>query len=183
MNSVFIACSLDGYIAEAGGKIDFLDLFPMPEDDDMGYAAQMNKTDAILMGRKSFETVLGFGIPWPYTKPVFVWTNTLAKLPDGLASQVQLISGSTKEVLNQIQERGYMNVYVDGGMVIQSFLQEDLIDEMTITTIPVLLGAGISLFGKLDRMLKFRCIHSRQYPGGLTQSVFVRDRESDKADR
>ena len=177
-NKVYIATSLDGYIADANGRIEFLDTYPMPEGDDMGYYALISSIDAILMGRKSFETVLGFGIQWPYTKPVYVWSQTLGKIPDELQSRVKLVKGDTAEVVRSIQADGYANLYVDGGKVIQSFLKEDLIDEMTITVIPVLLGKGVPLFGELDEMLKFSCVASKRYENGLVQNIFMRLRDS-----
>lgn len=177
-NKVFIATSLDGYIADAAGQVGFLDTFPMPEGDDMGYYAFISGIDALLMGRKSFETVTGFGVEWPYTKPVFVWTSTLHEVPEQLASKVTLVSGSLEEVLQAIYAKGFLNLYIDGGQVIQSFLRENLIDEMTITTIPVLLGSGVPLFGHVNHMLKFQCLSSQVYDTGLVQCKFVLSSEA-----
>ncbi len=171
---VFIATSLDGYIADAQGGVGFLDTFPMPEDTDMGYYAFMDKVDALLMGRKSFETVLGFGVAWPYTKPVFVWSQTLSDIPSELKDKAFLVSGNLEEVEKQILSQGFANLYLDGGQVIQSFLQADKIASMTITTIPVLIGKGIRLFGEVENPLKFPCISTTRYENGLVQQVFER---------
>ena len=173
-NRVYIAASLDGYIADADGGVGFLDTFPMPENDDMGFEEFMGRTDAILMGRKSFETVLGFGVDWPYSKPVFVWTRTLQEIPESLTGKVTLISGEPLEVLERIHREGSFELYIDGGMTIQSFLNRDLVDEITITTIPVLIGKGIPLFGPLKDILTFRCVKSESYGNGLVQNVYVR---------
>jgi dihydrofolate reductase len=173
-NKVFIATSLDGYIADSKGKIDFLYSYPDPADSDMGYAAFMKEVDAMLMGRKTLETVLGFGIEWPYTIPVFVWSSTFTKVPAGLEDKVHLVSGTTKEVLNAVHSLGHSELYIDGGQTIQSFLQEDLIDEMIITTVPILLGAGIRLFGKIDSPLHFSCIESNHFSNGLGQYKLLR---------
>ncbi len=173
-NRVYIATSLDGYIADIHGKVGFLDIFHFPEGDDMGYADFMSQTDAILMGRKSFETVLGFGVDWPYTKPVFVWSRSPDIVPAHLASRVQVVGGSVSEVLKEVHNQGFINLYIDGGVVIRSFLREDLVDEMTITTIPVILGEGIPLFGPVDEMLKFRCLRSKAYGNGVSQSIYKR---------
>jgi dihydrofolate reductase len=174
LNKVFIAASIDGYIADASGKVDFLDAYPHTEGEDMGYQDFITGVDAILMGRKSFETVLGFGIEWPYPKMVFVWSNTLEKVPDELETKVRLVKGNVFEVLERIRKEGYMHLYIDGGQVIQSFLKEDLIHEMTITTVPMLLGSGVPLFGSLNRWLSFNCVRSKRYKNGLVQSVYVR---------
>ena len=171
---VFIATSLDGYIADADGGVGFLDTFPMPEGDDMGYYAFMDQVDALLMGRKSFETVLSFGVEWPYTKPVFVWSQTLDKIPAELAGKAALVQGTLEEVEALIQAKGYQHFYLDGGQVIQSFLRADKVGTLTITTIPVLLGDGIRLFGALTNPINFRCVRSKTYANGLVQQVFER---------
>lgn len=173
-NSVYIATSLDGYIADAEGSVGFLDTFPFPEGDDMGYAAFMSKVDALLMGRKTFETVLSFGVEWPYSKPVFVWSQTISKIPEQLESRVRLVTGDVHEVLLNIHAQGFNRLYIDGGQVIQSFLREDLIDEMILTTIPVVLGGGIPLFGKTDGMLRFRCAQAQTWSNGLAQCRYKR---------
>ena len=172
-NKVYIATSLDGFIADANGKIDFLDTFPFPENDDMGYYQFMNHVDAILMGRKSFETVLAFGIDWPYRKLVFVWSQTLRTIPDNLEGKVKLISGDVNEVLDHIHQDGYLSLYIDGGKTIQSLLKEDLIDEMIITTISVLLGGGVPLFGGLDSIVKFSCVDAKVYANGVVQCRYI----------
>ena len=171
---VFIATSLDGYIADANGGVGFLDTFPMPEGDDMGYYTFMDQVDALLMGRKSFETVLNFGVEWPYTKPVFVWSQTLDQIPAELADKAALVRGNLAEVEAQIQAKGFQHFYLDGGQVIQSFLQADKVASITITTIPVLLGDGVRLFGSLTNPISFRCVHSKNYDNGLVQQVFKR---------
>jgi dihydrofolate reductase len=171
---VFIATSLDGYIADAQGGVGFLDTFPMPENTDMGYHAFMEKVDALLMGRKSFETVLGFDVDWPYSKPVFVWSQTLQEIPAALSDKAFLVRGSLADVEHEIQLKGYAHLYLDGGQVIQSFLQADKVASMTITTIPVLLGKGIPLFGDLTETITFRCVRSTCYESGIVQQVFER---------
>lgn len=179
INKVYIATSLDGYIADNDGKIDFLYTFQDPVDSDMGYAAFMQDVDALLMGRKTFETVLGFGIEWPYKKPVFVWTSVLKSIPIGLENKVYLISGSVADVLHAVHSKGHSILYIDGGHTIQSFLKEDLIDEMVITTVPLLLGSGIRLFGgDLAKPLMFKCAESAHFSNGLGQYRLIRYRST-----
>lgn len=174
MNKAFIATSLDGYIADRKGSIDWLHSVPNPENDDMGYNAFMKGIHAIVMGRKTYETVLGFDMDWPYAVPVFVLSNTLKKLPQELNGKVHVICGELKTVLKEINDRGYSQLYIDGGRTIQSFLNEDLMDEMTITIIPVLLGGGTRLFSDLDKPLLFECSETRLYLNKVVQSRFVR---------
>lgn len=153
--SVFIATSLDGFIARPDGALDWLpgadaaaDDFDGTPDDGSGYDAFMAGVDVIVMGRATYDTVLDFGIGWPYPRPVVVLTSRpLDSVPDG--ADVRRDQGSVTEVVERLDEDGFTHAYVDGGNVIQQFLAADLIDAMTITVVPVLLGQGIRLFGEL----------------------------------
>ncbi len=176
-NSVFIATSLDGYIADKDGGIDWLHAIPNPENNDMGYRRFMSGIDAIVMGRRTYETVLGFDMDWPYSKPVFVLTKTLKEVPVHLSGQVELMNGPIKSVLDDIHERKLYQLYIDGGATIRSFLDKDLIDDMIITIIPLLLGDGIPLFSSLAMPLPFRCVASELYLNAIVQNQFVRSRD------
>lgn len=175
-NSVFIATSLDGYIDDKNGGLDWLHAIPNPDGLDMGYNDFSERMDAIVMGRNSFETVLGFGIDWPYRKPVFVLSNTLTHVPAGFEEKVFLVRGSLSDVLKEIHSKGFHELYIDGGVTIQNFLKEDLIDEIIITTIPVLLGGGSPLFGDLTAPLNFTLINSTTFLETIVQNHFKRDR-------
>ncbi len=174
MNSVFIATSLDGYIADKNGGIDWLHAIPNPGKDDMGYIEFTNRIDALLMGRTTFETVLGFDIDWPYNKPVFVLSNKLKEIPESLKDKVFLVKGDLREIVKQIHEKGYKRLYIDGGTTIRNFLKEDLIDEMVLTTIPILLGGGSSLFSELPNELKFELLGTKTFLNQITQSHYKR---------
>lgn len=175
-NSVFIATSLDGYIADKNGGIDWLHAIPNPDQNSMGYVEHFDRIDAMVMGRNTLDMVLSFGIDWPYSKPVFVLSNTMASVPGGYEDKVFLVKGPLKEVLEQIHTKGFMNLYIDGGVTIQNFLKEDLIDEMIITTIPVLLGGGSPLFGDLESTLNFTCVKTETFLDAIVQNHFVRQR-------
>ncbi len=166
--SVFIATSLDGFIARANGDLDWL---PPGGGEEHGYDAFMATVDALVIGRKTFETVLTFDT-WPYgEKPVYVLsTGTLAPAPPGAA--VERMSGAPAEIVSQLAARGVRHAYVDGGITIQRFLQAGLIQRLTITRIPVLLGAGIPLFGTLQHDIVLRHVATRQYASGLVQSDY-----------
>jgi len=135
----------------------------------------MSGIDAIVMGRGTFEKVLTFGA-WPYEKTVFVLSNSLTTSPEHLKDKVEIVSGEITEVVNHLNQRGYNNLYIDGGKVIQSFLREDLIDELIITRIPILLGDGIPLFGKLEHQLKFMHKKLEIHNNMLVMSSYTRDR-------
>ena len=174
---VFIATSIDGYISDRDGKLDWLHSIPNPDQDDMGYSDFMNSVESIIMGRKTFETVLGFDMEWPYSVPVFILSNSLRNLPPNAPSNVYIVNGSLNTILAEINSKGYSSVYVDGGKTIQSFLAEDLIDEITITTIPYVLGGGTRLFSPMDMSLLYTCIQSKHFLNSINQATYVRKRE------
>ncbi|EKV00013.1 dihydrofolate reductase [Leptolyngbya sp. PCC 7375] len=175
-NYVYIATSLDGFIATPDGGVDWLDDIPNPDQSDFGYGEFIKRVDAILMGRNSFEKVLSFGT-WPYEKLVFVLSNRLKHVPDDLVDSVEIVSGNDlKTLVGQLDKRGYHNLYIDGGRTIQSFLAEDMIDEMIITRVPVLLGDGIPLFDKLINTLQFRHNKTELFNNMLVKSAYNRIR-------
>lgn len=175
-NIVFIATSLDGYIADKNNNVDWLHSIENPKQCDMGFAAHFERIDALVMGRNTLELVLSFDIDWPYTKPVYILSNTMTNVPSGYEGKIFLVNGPLKNVVKSLNQQGFENLYIDGGITIQSFLKEDLIDEMIITTIPTVLGGGISLFGELDKPLHFKCIESKRLIDAVSQSHFVRER-------
>jgi len=177
-NKVFIATSLDGYIADANGGIGWLDTIPEINKIDTGYNAFNSQIDAIVMGRKTFETVCSFDNDWPYKKPVFVVSHSLSKIPNKYKDHVKLLKGTIQEIIQQIHRQELFRLYIDGGGLIQSFLKEDLIDEMVITIIPVLLGSGISLFSDLPQTLEFECKKSSLFLDAVVQNHFVRKQKS-----
>ncbi len=175
-NKVFIATSLDGFIADRNGKLDWLNLVKPDEDNDMGYGAFLKSVDAIIMGRKSFETVCGFDIEWPYSIPVFVLSNTLKIIPKNLEGRVEVIKGELKQLLTALYNRGFKSLYIDGGKTIQSFLKEDLLDELTVTTIPIILGGGSPLFSETPGELEFEHVKTEVFSGKVVQSTYKRKR-------
>jgi dihydrofolate reductase len=167
--SVFIGTSLDGFIARTNGDLDWL---PPGGGEEHGYDAFMATVDALVIGRKTYETVLTFDT-WPYgEKPVYVLsTRTLAPALPGAV--VERLSGPPAEIVAQLAARGVGHAYVDGGITIQGFLQAGLIQRLIITRIPVLLGAGIPLFGALPHDIRLTHVGTRQYASGLVQSEYV----------
>ncbi|WP_148244563.1 dihydrofolate reductase family protein [Enterobacter asburiae] len=169
---VFIAVSLDGYIARQNDDIDWL----LQRDDpaeDHGYEAFIADKDWIVMGRGSYEKVLTFDT-WPYDRPVLVLSRQLANtpVPEALKGKVQFSCRTPKEVLDDLAAQDVHRVYLDGGQVIQSFLREGLVADMVITTVPVLLGAGKPLFGTLPQDIDLTLVSSHSFPSGLVQSHY-----------
>ena len=173
MNYVYIAASIDGYIAMNDGGIDWLHEQPNPDKSDYGYSDFVNNIDALVMGRYTFEKVRTFG-EWPYKKKVFVLSSVLREVPDELEGKIEFVSGSPKEIVASINAAGFKNLYIDGGITIRKFLEQDLIDELVITRIPILLGDGIPIFGKLNDPLRFMHKNTRVYDNALVKSHFIR---------
>ena len=167
--SVFIGTSLDGFIARENGDLDFL---PPGGGEPHGYDEFMATVDALVIGRKTFETVLSFAT-WPYgEKLVFVLsTRPLAPAPPGAV--VERMSGPPSDIVSHLAARGIRHAYVDGGITIQRFLEAGLIQRLIITRVPVLIGAGIPLFGPLQRDLALTHVATRHYASGLVQSEYL----------
>jgi len=167
--SVFIATSLDGFIARPDGALDWL-----PDDcEPHGYDEFMATVDALVIGRKTFEVVLGFG-GWHYgSKPVIVLSSTLKELKVPETARCEIMAGSPQEIVARLDDRGYQHLYIDGGVTIQGFLRAGMIQRMTITRIPVLLGKGIPLFGDLSRDVRWKHVTTRSFPSGMAQSEYV----------
>jgi dihydrofolate reductase len=176
-NTVFIARSLDGYIADKNGGLDWLSSVPNPEHLDLGYGKFIKGMDAIVMGRTTFDIVRSFDIEWPYKIPVFVLSNSMKSLPEGFENKAEIVNGLLSEILELIHKKGYTRLYIDGGVTVQNFLKEDLIDELIITTIPILLGGGTPLFGKLPKEMEFEHVESVLHLDALVQDSYRRKRE------
>lgn len=171
---VFIGASLDGYIADRNGGLNWLTAIPNPEQSDMGYTEFMAQVDALVMGRKTFETVCGFEGDWPYAKPIFIVSRTLDTIAEEYRDKAELVKGSLVQILEKIHNEGYHRLYIDGGVTIQNFLKEDLIDEITITTIPIVLGGGSALFSVLPKELEFTLVASKVFLDQLVQNHYIR---------
>lgn len=179
---VYIATSLDNFIAAEDGNVDWLNAYSGPEDEDYdkpeyGFFGFMESVDAVLMGRKTFETVLGFG-EWWYTKPVFVLSSNMKSIPSEYADKAELVSGKIETVLARLEERDFQSLYVDGGLLIQSLLEKDLVDDMIITRIPILLGNGIPLFSDVPAYQHFELIHTEEFPNSMIMSHYRRLRST-----
>jgi dihydrofolate reductase len=171
--SVYIAASLDGFIARPDGDIDWLHAVEDPEGEDYGYYDFLDSVDAIVMGRHTFEKVLTFG-GWPFddAKRVVVLSSTLAALPTDLPATVTLAAGTPAEVLAQLATEGIGQIYLDGGQTIQRFLAAGLVSRLIVTRIPVVLGRGIPLFGPLDEDVWLTHTETKSFSNGLVQSTY-----------
>jgi dihydrofolate reductase len=172
--SAYIAASLDGFIARKDGSLDWLDAAnaSAPEGEDFGFQAFMDSVDTLIMGRKTFIQVLSLG-QWPYGKtPVVVLSRNPILLPSNLPDNVTHSSEAPRNLLERLSNEGVKHVYVDGGITIQGFLSEGLLDEITVTVIPVILGSGTPLFGPLDNDVNLTHLRTTVFDCGFVQTTY-----------
>lgn len=171
--SVFIATSLDGYIARCNGKLDWLEInSDKSKSEDLGYDDFIGVIDCVVMGRNTFEKVVSFDT-WPYhNKRVIVLSRRWTQIPDQFMDMAELYSGKPEQLTVELQNQGVRRVYVDGGITIQSFLQKDLLTEITITTVPIILGKGLPLFGLTYSDLNLELLESKSFESGFVQSRY-----------
>ncbi len=169
---VFIATSLDGFIAKPDGNINWLIERDDPTEDH-GYNSFISKIDVVVMGSGTYEKVAAMD-EWYYTKPVIVLSKKLSQssIQERLKEKVKILNLPPFEVMKYLANQGCKRVYVDGGQVIQSFIKEDLIEDMIITKVPVLIGQGRPLFGKLKKDIPLKHLKTISYPSGLVQSHY-----------
>jgi dihydrofolate reductase len=169
---VFIATSLDGFIAREDGDIEWL-LSRDDPNEEHGYQDFIRDIDGLVMGRGSFDAVSRFEA-WPYDKPVLVLSKALAgsPVPDRLQGRVRFAELTPRAAMAMLAGEGWRRVYVDGGQVVQSFLRERLIADMVVTRIPVLLGAGRPLFGPTGGDIPLTHLATKAFPSGLVQSHY-----------
>lgn len=175
---VFIAVSLDGFIARPDGSLDWLSGSgqgpPPPPGEDFGYGAFIAGMDGIVMGRHTFETAVAFGA-WPYEIPAVVLSRTLraTDIPPELRDQVRMMAGEPVEILDALSACGWRRAYIDGGDAVRGFLRANCISEMTLSRLPVVIGAGRPLFGPTDGDIWLDHVETRSFPGGLVQSRYL----------
>lgn len=169
---VFCAVSLDGCIAGPDDDLSWLPA-PDPDGDDGGFGAFLGHVGALLMGRRTFDVVSGFEGPWPYgERPVLVATN---RPIDRAPAQVRAAHGPIHALLEQARAlAGPLDVYLDGGQLVRQALDADLVDVLTLTVVPVALGAGVPLFSGLSARRAFRRTAVRALGNGMVQLELVR---------
>jgi dihydrofolate reductase len=167
--SVFVGTSLDGFIARHNGQFDFL---PEGGGEPHGYNEFIATVDAIVMGRKTFDTVLTM-TPWPYGKKrVVVLSSRPLDLSAVKGGVVEHMSGGPAEIVARLAATGATHLYIDGGITIQNFLRAGLVQRLIITRVPVLIGEGIPLFGAIPHDIRLRHIATKSYPSGLVSSEY-----------
>lgn len=172
--SVYIGMSLDGFIARGDGSLDWLNDANqlVPEGEDCGYQEFMQSVDVLVMGRNTYETVLTFG-DWPYGDTrVIVLSSRSIEFPEDIPPCVEHSSQTPKALLERLTAEGAQHLYIDGGNTVQRFLADGLIDDLIITTIPILLGDGISLFGPVPDDIRLSHVATRTWEFGFVQTHY-----------
>jgi len=173
--SVYIAASLDGFIARKNGALDWLPGSDgeSSDDEDYGFHAFFASIDTLVMGRNTYEQACSFK-EWPYRgKRVLVLSSQFPEQPQHLVEGVEGTSWPPQVVVQHLASCGATHLYIDGGKTIQSFLQACLIQEITITQIPILLGEGIPLFGPLAQDIKLTHVATQTFATGFVQSKYT----------
>jgi dihydrofolate reductase len=167
--SVFCGVSVDGFLARPNGALDFLDA---GGQEPHGFEEFFASVDVLVIGRKTYEIVLGFG-GWAYgKKPVVVLSSQPLDFSSIQGAVVEQMSGEPAEIVARLSDRGFQHAYIDGGITIQRFLTAGLIDRMIVTRVPILIGEGIPLFGPLPNDVKLKHVATRTYNGGLVQTEY-----------
>ena len=169
--TVYIATSLDGYIARKDGNLDWLDTATenAPESEDFGYKSLMQTVDTLVLGRMTYEKVLSFG-EWPYGDlPVIVLSSKPIAFPDHFPKTIRHSSEHPRELCERLSQEGVQHIYIDGGKTIQHFLNAGLVDEITLSIMPVILGEGIPLFGPVESDIQLHCLEATTHECGVVQ--------------
>lgn len=172
--SVFVGTSLDGFIARKDDSFDFL-YSAQGSSEPPGFAGFWKSVDAVLIGRKTYEVVLGHE-KWFYgKKPVFVLsTRPLAPAPKGAI--VEHMKGEPHEIAKELTARKFRHIYVDGGITVQAFLRAQLVDRIVVTRVPVLIGEGIPIFGAVSSDIPLEHVGTRTFGGAVQSEYHVKER-------
>lgn len=169
---MFMAMSLDGFVARDDYGLDWL-MKQKTDGENHGNEAFVNSVDGLVMGSGSFRTALTFGA-WPYEKPVIVMSRTLTPedIPKELRGKVKISDQSPEQVMALLSKEGWKRAYIDGGKIIQSFIQAGLIADMTVTLVPILIGTGKRMFGSLNADVDLQLLEAKSFPSGLVTTRY-----------
>ena len=168
--SVFCGVSVDGFLARPDDTLDFLDT---GGQEPHGFTDFLASVDVVVIGRRTFDVVLKLGHVGLYgNKAVIVLSGRRPDFSSVADAGVEQMSGEPGEIVRRLEARGFQHAYIDGGLTIQRFLAAGLIDRLVITRVPVLIGAGIPLFGPIPGDIPLHHVATRSYQGGLVQSEY-----------
>jgi dihydrofolate reductase len=182
--SIFIAPSVDGYIATEDGGVQWLETVGKDVSEkkmssdlmkhfNMSFPNYMKSIDCMIIGRKLMEVLSNFNLTteqWPYGNTrIIALSNTIKESPSNLKNKVEMYSGSISELIIKLEQDGYKHAYIDGGTTITTFLNLQLINEITLTLAPVLLGSGMPLFGKLSKQINLEDAQATAFPNNFIE--------------
>jgi len=177
--SVYIATSADGYIASPDGGVDWLMAAGNSEEPvemALSFEDYLKSVDCMVMGRKCMEKIASFNLApeqWPYGDlRIIVLSKSIKQVPTSLPGKVEIYGGEVSDLMMQLESEGYQHAYIDGGSVITSFLNLQLINEMTISQAPVILGDGLRLFGKVNQAVALSNVKAEAYDNGFVQTHY-----------
>ena len=171
--SVFCGTSVDGFLARPDDTFDFL---KAGEGVPHGFTGFLNSVDVVVLGRRTYEVVRALGHFGLYgRKQVVVLSSRPLDLSSAKGARIEQMSGMPKEIVARLEKRGFKHAYIDGGITIQQFLKVGLVNRITVTRVPVLIGQGVPLFGPLPRDICLRHVRTRSYKGGMVQSQYEVD--------
>ena len=177
--SVYIATSVDGFIATKNGDVDWLHSAGNGKElsGDMGLSDYLSSVDCLIMGRKCMEVISNMNLSpeqWFYGNlRIIVLSNTIKEAPNNLKGKVEMYAGDILNLISNLENEGHRHAYVDGGTTIQEFINLGLINEITITRAPVLLGEGIPLFGKKTKNIQLEQAEAIAFPNDFIQVKYI----------
>ena len=169
---LYIAISLDGFIARKDGALDWLEGIPNPDQLDYGYQAFYDSVDTVLMGRLTYEEILGFDVDWPYGN---CKTGVFSRNPDLALTtpQTQLVSGDIKNYITELKQQEGKDIWlVGGGSLLTAFLNKSVVDEMIISIAPVIIGDGLPLFPNMPKETSLELVNSISYDTGFVTLTY-----------
>ena len=171
--TVYCGVSLDGFIARPAGEIDFLDGHG-PIEDDLGFADFLATVDCMVMGRNTYDFVVGADVDWPYGDlPVFVMTSRTLGGPPPEGASVEALQLDPSATMERLAAGGFSHAYVDGGVTVQRFLAAGLIDELILTRLPVLIGDGIPIHARGGGDIGLRHLGTEVVGPGFVKSRYA----------
>ncbi|PXV61111.1 dihydrofolate reductase [Dysgonomonas alginatilytica] len=163
---LYIASSIDGYIASLDGDLDWLTEFPNPQQLDYGYKDFFESIDTVIMGGKTYRDILAMDVVWPYKdKETYIVTRHAGSKTE---PNIHFLNENIIETISELKSKQGKDIWlVGGGELVSMFLNSDIIDNMIITYIPIILGDGIPLFPKMKKESQWQLLNSQSYNNGV----------------
>lgn len=165
---LYIACSLDGKIADHTGGVSWLEALPNPDQTDYGYAEFLASVDTTIMGNKTYQQILGFGIDFPYREKInYVITRNKSLVKD---EYVQYVSEGIPDFIKELKHKPGKDIWcIGGGELIALLLNQSLLDEVRVFIMPVILGSGVPLVAALKQIAHLQLIETHTYASGAIE--------------